>query len=481
MKKLVVCILAVAAIVISGSEAQASKLPDQLWQYIKGEIPGAVQRFDSVVTVSKDVMYIPLYPAQKEEVEKLEITYSYPQMKALRQMPEVVIFNNNYVLLKCFKNKKGDFTITENQDLPLKVKLGIMPQDMLVPIGLNVPDGLKPILGDLNIPLKSDNSIVISHGGDTPLITLDDYMDDKTALKPLRELKNKKLYITASGSKFMMVYDNESKKPLYELKLNALPSNIVASNHTKFALVTYYANKNIEIIDLQNERVLTQIAIDDVAKDADIDEINNIAYVSVPAANTIYAVDLNSGKLSKTIKLSQSPGKLAVSTDGTALAFIDNTTQDVCSMSLSGDYLVKPLAQAPNTSKIIFHGDNVYSVSRVKNKMDIHNAYSGALLDSVKLSKKPIDAVYHNGMVYILCAQDGAMDIYDTAKGKLAKTVNLGSAGFFSKITSIPNQSNALLTGMGTNKCLVFDFDNMKVVTSQPFEVKVSNIMVVDK
>jgi len=113
--------------------------------------------------------------------------------------------------------------------------------------------------------------------------------------------------------------------------------------------------------------------------------------------------------------------------------------------------------------------------------MDIHNAYSGALLDSVKLSKKPIDAVYHNGMVYILCAQDGAMDIYDTAKGKLAKTVNLGSAGFFSKITSIPNQSNALLTGMGTNKCLVFDFDNMKVVTSQPFEVKVSNIMVVDK
>ena len=42
--------------------AFASKLPDDVWNFIKEQIPNAKQRFDSVITISDDIMYIPLYP-----------------------------------------------------------------------------------------------------------------------------------------------------------------------------------------------------------------------------------------------------------------------------------------------------------------------------------------------------------------------------------------------------------------------------------
>ncbi len=44
-------------------------------------------------------------------------------------------------------------------------------------------------------------------------------------------------------------------------------------------------------------------------------------------AGTIYMIDLNSAKLSKAIKLEQSPEKIAIADDGKSLAFIDRNTQ----------------------------------------------------------------------------------------------------------------------------------------------------------
>lgn len=483
MKKITLYALLLMTFILSSTEAFASKLPDDVWEYIKKEIPGATQRFDSVVTVTKDVMYVPLYPAQKERVDELKVEYTYPQVKSLRQLPEVLIFNNNFVLMKIFKNKNGNFTLTAYQEVPMKVKLGIMPQDMLVPVGLIVPENLKLILGDLNIPTKSDNTIAVDkEGAEANLAALNNTgFGNDAGFQPLRELKNKKMFITSSGSKFVMVYDNESKNPLYELKLNALPAKILASNSTKFALVVYFSHKNIEIIDLQNERIVSQIPIEDVAKDADIDLVGNIAYVSAPSVNSIYVVDLNSAKLTKTIKLAQSPGKVTVSNDGTMLAFIDNLSQDLCYMELSDEYTVRRVAQAPNVSKIIFDNDKIYAVSRVKNKLDIYNIYTGTLLSTEKVSRKPVDAILRNNKIYILCAQDAVIDIYDTKKEQMVKSVKIGGGGFYSKITPVPNQQNALLTGVGTGKCLVFDLEDMKVTKIQPFEVQVSNIVIVDK
>ena len=458
--------------------AYASKLPIEVWEYVKEQLPSSTQRFDSVVVVSNDVMYIPLYPAQTNAVANLKIEYTYPAGKTLKDKPEIVVFNNNFVLLKLFKDKSGDYTLTSYEDFPMKVKLGVMPQDMLVPPGLKMPENLKLVLGDLVIPSKEEGNLVYLNKDKSKKLS-DTLM--KNEFIPLAELKNKKTYITTGNSKFMLVYDDNSKAPLYELKLSSLPSKIVASNSTKFALVVYFANKNLEIIDLKNERILTQIPLDDIAKDADIDVHTNMAYVSSQNANTIYCVDLNSAKLAKAIRLEQSPSRLAVSTDGTSIVFVDGVSGELFTLKLGENAQVNPVSNEKNISKILCDEQFIYAISRTQNKMFVYDRNTLALVDEEKLNEKPVDAILYQNKIYILCAKEGVLDIYDNVQKKIILSQQLEKDGFYSKITLVPDQHNILITGVNSKKFLLFDLEKMNLIKKQPALIDVSNIIIMDK
>ena len=462
--------------VIFTQNAYASKLPIEVWEYVKEQLPSASQRFDSVVVVSSDVMYIPLYPAQTNAVSKIKIEYTYPSGKTLKDKPEIVVFNNNFVLLKLFKDKNGDYTLTSYEDFPMKVKLGVMPQDMLVPPGLKMPENLKLVLGDLIIPSKEDGNLVYLNKDKKPSDTL-----MKNEFIPLAEFKNKKTYITTANSKFMLVYDDSSKAPLYELKLSSLPSKIVASNSTKFALVVYFANKNLEIIDLKNERILTQIPLDDVAKDADIDVHTNMAYVSSQNANTIYCVDLNSAKLAKAIRLEQSPSRLAVSTDGSSIVFVDGISGDLYALQLGENTQVNPVAKVKNISKVMCDNQFIYAISRTENKMYVYDRNTLALVDEENLNEKPLDAIMYQGKIYILCAKEGVLEVYDSVEKKIILSQQLDKDGFYSKITLVPDQHNIVITGVNSKKFLLFDLEKMSLIKKQPALIDVSNIIIMDK
>lgn len=464
--------------------ANASKLPDDFWTYIRSELPNASQRFDSVITLPNGALYIPLYPAMKAETGEIMQEYSYPSNMKLKALPEVAIFNNNFVLLKVFKDKGGNYTLTKNENLPMKVRMGVMPQDMLVPVGLTVPTSLKVVLGDLEVPQKTDGSIALDG-------------DDKTSRKqahaefgqsslgvnfvPLNELKSKKIFVSTNASKFLNVYDGASKEALYELKLNSLPSKILASTQTKFALVVYFANKTLEIVDLATERVISKIEIEGTPKDAEIDQLNNLAYVSSAEASAIYVIDLNSAKLVREIKLGQSPNKIAISDNTKSLAFIDHKSQELYSLDLEGEYISKYIAKTTNVSKVIAGDGKIYTISRTDNKLHVYDVATATLLGEHKISEKPVDALKYGEKIFILCAKNGVMDVYDIVENKIVKTQNLDNNGFYSKITKVPNQANAVITGIGAKKFLLFNLENLNVTRKQPFEVDVSNIIMIDK
>ena len=84
------------AFLIFSQTAQASKLPNDVWKYVKNQLPQAQQRFDSVLIISDNVMYIPLYPPNTTTVDEIKTEYVYPQNKTLKDLPEVVLLNNGY-------------------------------------------------------------------------------------------------------------------------------------------------------------------------------------------------------------------------------------------------------------------------------------------------------------------------------------------------------------------------------------------------
>ena len=253
----------------------ASKLPDDVWKYVKSVLPNAQQRFDSVVTLENNVMYIPLYPPSTTTVDVIKVDYTYPASKTFKDLPEVILLNNGYSFLKVTKDAKGNYTLTKKDDLPIKVRIGLMPQDLLTPVGLKIPESLKLTLGDILIPTKEDNSLALDEKEKAK--TIYNPTVKRNEFIPCNYLNSQKIYINPKNSKFIEVYDNKSQNPLYELKLSSMPLKIITSDKSKVALVLYWSGKNVEIISLADERVIATIPLEANASDVVLDKKDNIA------------------------------------------------------------------------------------------------------------------------------------------------------------------------------------------------------------
>lgn len=475
--------LSLGAFLMFTPNAFATKLPNDVWNFVKGQLPNANQRFDSVLMLSDDVMYIPLYPPSTTTVDEIKVEYVYPAGKTLKDLPEVVLLNNGYSLLKVFKDNKGNYSLTQKDDLPIKVRLGLMPQDMLTPVGLKMPESLKLTLGDLLIPSKEENSLVLKDENNqskvsnpfSPVVKRNEFI-------PTVDFKDKKTFINPRNSKFLEVYDSTSQTPLYELKLSAMPLKIISSETSKVALVLYWNKKNVEIIDLKDERVIETITLDANASDVILNKKDNIAYVASQNANAIYLINLNSMKLDRVIKLDQKPAKLAYSNFDNTIAFFDEYSSKVFHMINQEDnYSVSSIGNASNISKILIDENNIYAISRIQNQLLVFNKHQSKLMNTIDLDIKPTDALLYQGKIYILCSKEGYIDVYDIAENKIISREQIAQDGFYSNMTLIPNENNILITGINSKKYLVYNLETMKLARSQESYIDVANIIILDK
>ena len=461
--------------------AEASKLPEDVWKYIKSNLPNAQQRFDSVVTLDNGEMYIPLYPPNDKEVQKIEMEYTYPNVKSLKELPEVVLFNNGYSLLKVFKDEKDNYSLTKKDDLPIKVRLGLMPQDMLTPIGLKMPESLKLTLGDLLIPSKEATSLAFK----------DEQPKEKSAYNPTlkrnefiqtTDFKDKKVLINPKNSKFIEVYDETSISPLYELKLSSMPLKIITSPKTQVALVLYWSGKELDIINLKDENIVSKIQIDANATDVALNQKENVAYVTSRNAKAIYVIDLNSMQLSKVIKLDQKPSRITYCELDDSIAFFDEFSSNVFNVTKNGsNYIVQSVGQVNNVSKLISDIANIYAISRTNSELVIFDKVQTKVLANIDLDKKPTDAILHDAKLYILCSKEGYMDVFDIVEGRIISKEQLSKDGFYSKITLIPNENAIMITGINSKDYLIYNLETMQLVKKQESYIDAANIIIFDK
>ena len=462
------------------NNAFASKLPNDVWEYIKTNLPAAKQRFDSVVIVNDDIMYIPLYPPADKTVPVIQAEYTYPANTKLNGLPEVVLLNNGYSLLKVFKDEKGNYTLTKKDDLPVKVRLGLMPQDMLTPAGLKMPESLTLTLGDLLIPSKEETSLVLKDSDKSK--TQYSQTVQKNEFVASSELKNKKIFVNPKNSKFLEVYDANNQNSLYELKLSSMPQKIIASDDNKVALVLYWGGKDIEIIDLKDENIIATIPLDEKPTDVAYNRKDNIAYITSQKAGAIYVVSLNSMSLTKVIKLDQKPSKINYNDFDDSIAFFDEYQSKIFHVTKSGEeFIVQPMGIAKNISGIETDVANIYAISRTENQMYVFDKTQAKQIATVDLDKKPTDIFRYKTRLYILCAKEGYMDVYDTVSGKIISKERIATEGFYSKITKVPNEENLVITGVNLGNYIVYNLEKMKSAKLQNSYINISNIVIMDK
>ena len=462
--------------------ANASKLPNDVWNFVKTSLPNAQQRFDSVITINENTMYIPLSPPSTTTVDAIKIDYTYPTNKKLNEYPEVVLLNNGYSLLKVTKDSKGNYSLTKKDDLPIKVRLGLMPQDMLIPVGLKMPESLKLTLGDLLVPSKSEASLVLDEKEKQKTSNYYSPVVKRSEFIPSVDFKDKRIYINPKNSKFVEVYDNSKATPLYELKLSMMPLKIVTSKKTNVALVLYWSGKNAQIIDLSDERVISDIPLDANATDVCLNEKENLAYLTSANANAIYVIDLNKMQLSQVIKLDQRPSKISYSEVDDSLVFYDEFNSKIFVVTKSEyDYIVQPLGSVDNVSGVVSDVANAYVISRTDSQLYVFDKVQGKLINSIETDKKPTDILLFKNKLFILCSKEGYMDIYDTIEQKMLSREQISKDGFYSKMTRVGEDNSVLITGLGVNQYVLYSLDDMKVVKKQDSYIDVANIIILDK
>lgn len=208
-------------LLISCSNVFAAKIPVEVKDYILEKIPQADIRFDGVIILPDNTIYLPLYPSLFSNVKKLDIKETYPAKQELKQEPDVVIFNNDFVLLKVLSDGEGHRTVLHMTNPPLQVRTGLLPQDMLVPGGLIIPENIKGIIGNLKIDTKNEDMIRVENTE-----SYEDFLSETEPDTPqslINQLKNKILFVTTNYSKNIQVVEPAKAVPSYSLAQKSIP------------------------------------------------------------------------------------------------------------------------------------------------------------------------------------------------------------------------------------------------------------------
>lgn len=507
----------------------ATQLPPEIKNYILQNVPDATIRFDGLVTLPDGTLYLPLLPAYTVKEGEFGIKYTYPSNKSFAKKPEIVIFENNYCLLKIIKAKNKGLTVTSLKDLPVEVRTGILPQDLLVPKGLVLPDELVGILGDLNIPLTSNLQITSKQQIPAKKTEKEIQPPRKTEkINVIPQLRDKQFFITNFNSNFIYIMPSDLRDVQYTLKLDSIPKT-VKEVEGSYLLVSTSGKTYIDVVDIKNEEIAKQIDIGAEPDEIVVSKDDKTAYVISNKSPYLFVIDIPTMALTKQIQIKGMPEKLSFSDDETKLIYQDSTTSDIYSVELNNNYVNIYQCNVANVSKMAIFDNKVYVLSRTKNALRIFpyqqfiiektaedkevlgsqksyyikSAFITAgssvknLLkkeqeefeklnyvesgETVETTNKPVDMILYGGKIYILSATTNSVDIFNPQTNTVEKNVSLNVSGFSNKINPIKNSNLVIITNVAEKKYVVFDLERQMVLQTNPIDLQMTTLTVVNK
>ncbi len=474
MRKLLILL---SIFILSITSSFAAKIPDEVVTYIKNEIPGADIRFDGVIIFPSNAVYLPLYPSLFSDIKTLNIKKTYPANCALRYEPDVVIFNNDFVMMKVLSDGAGKRTVLHMAEPPLEIRTALLPQDMLVPSGLIIPENIKGIIGNLKIDTKNEDVIKVENK--------DSYEDFITHSEPIKKqsvisvLRNKTLFVTTNFSKNIQVVEPGKNLPDYSLSQKSIPIDVKAVKDGKFLLVTSYDRPFVDVVSVADSRFIKQVSLGSNPEQILVDAPNNKAYVTSPSASTIYVLDLNTMSLIQKIKVNGYCEHIVLS-EG-KLLYVDKLHNEVWAIELDNEYLLKDIGHFPNISAIAYAGNRIYLSSRTKSRVAVIDYDTLGLVSEFTVTNKPVSMLVYKNMLYVLGAQGNELQKINLANNSTAGSIPLESGGFSYGLKLINNDGLALVTDLKNNSYSIIDLNSDSMLKTYVLSIPVKDVVIADK
>lgn len=462
---------------LSCTTAFAAKIPEEVQQYIQKTVPNTDIRFDGVIILPDNTIYLPLYPSLFSDIRDIAVKESFPANKELNDKPDIIIFNNDFVLMKILTDSKGRKTVLHQATPPLQVRTGLLPQDMLVPSGLIIPENLKGIIGNLKIDTKQEDVIKLQTKESYEEFLADTEPAETQGLIP--QLKNKSVFVITNYSKNIQVLDPAKASPNYSLAQKSIPVDIKAAKNGKFLLVTSYERPFIDIISVADSRFIKQINLSSFPEEIIINNDETKAYVTSPSNATIFVIDLKTMTLTQKIKVNGYCEKLILADD--YIFYVDKLKNNVWSIELKNGYTLKNIGRFPNISALAFNNNKLYLASRTKSRVAVIDYETLSLANEFTTVNKPTSMVFHENMLYVLGAQNNQIQRINTETGKITDTISLNTEGFSTVFNTIPNTELGVITDVKKNKYTIIDLAKGKILKTYDLKIPTKEVVITDK
>lgn len=515
--------------------AYANQIPRNLRDYLQDQRNVPTVRFDGIILYNDNTMYIPVIPAHPKKVEQIKIVKTYPANQSMDAMPDMVLFNNNYGLLKIIKTSQDSATVRNMPVVPEEILSGVIPQDILVPRGLVFPENLAGILGDVQVPFvgSAKAPVYVSAGKTAPLPSGNRVIPVRNISIP-EKLKNKLFFVNNFRTEYLQVFSSEVSEPLYSLKTSGVVKDMKSFGNGRYLLAATNGQKNLDVIDVKGEMVLKHIGLTANPSEIAVDEANKIAYVASEDDESLFVINLETYAVKEKIQLAGAPQRLSISKDGTKLAYADLKTSNVYILDMTNGYENKLITKYSNITKLILDENRIYMIARTspalrvaeydlfmdsktaKTKKDKRNAQlkkdnerynaeeqttdvtggfnfrlieedtdsevitSSTSIKDFEIGTKPTDMESYGGKIFVLCAGDNSVYTYDKISQSVTST-KLPMEGFSKSFSRVPGTNLAIVTNMGELKYAVYDMDANRALHTVGVSEYINMVTVTDR
>lgn len=491
MKKLVLVLLVLLFI---APICYASDLPEPVLKRLKREFPGVSVRFDAMVELPDRTQYLPVFPLSLEKVQgDAQVVKTYPVKKILQDKPDMILFNNNFALLKVIKTADDNPTIIYYDKMPLCIKLGLLPQDLLVPENLVIPEGLEVLLGDLVIPIKKTDDEFAQFED------FDKYFDAKKAKEiaiahrkkknaqkkksifsqKAPELKNKIFYTINFTTSGVEAINPETSRAEFRIPLPSIPSDFVQSMDKRYIVVSTLGSDKLYVIDLLKNELIKEIKTGSLPSSIVKDTARNIAYVANQKSSTISILDLHHMEIVEQIKVPGNPTKMTLSFDRKSLVYVDSMTDNIYMLTFGEDFNDKEfLIKAKNVSKAVKARDNLYVIYRNKDYMEVFDIEKKKSLNKIFVGQKPLDLKVIDSKAYVLNAGSDSLSVIDLNISENIKEIPLKTDAFPTKLNILGSLTRAIITTSSGHEYILFDLQKDRIIDRYPIETRVNKLII---
>ena len=467
MRKL---LTALCLVLMTSTQVLAEQVPQSVQDFVNKDFPGTNFRFDGAIILPDNTMYLPVFPAKTQENEDLNIKSSYPVNTTMKQKPDMIILDNNYALLKVI-NTNGKKTVINMTSVPEELQNGLLPQDILLPKGLVIPESLKGIIGNIDVGVTQETGLRINNSRNK---------GKKSETTPVEPLNNKTFYISSGTNKNIQVIHTDSKNAQYALEQKHVINDLKAYNN-QFLLVTYFDSKVMNIISLMDEKVIKQVPFEIHPEQIIIDNDKKVAYITSGSNSSVYVFNLETMTLKRQLKINGLCEKFTLSEDGNKLFYVDRNKNNIWAIELDNNYKLKNIGTFPNISKIAYTDGKIYVISRTQNRLAIVDYETLELISELEVCEKPVDLYAHNKELYILGAGENLVEVLNTEEDVITDKLFLNTNAFATTITPIENSEMIMITNARSGLYSVIDTTTKEIVKTSPLDVPVRSIVVTDK